>query len=112
MKLSNTSIDKDDEITVEVTVKNTGEIDGDEVVQLYIHDKKASVEREEKSLKGFARVSLKAGESKSVTCKIDKSHLAFYDVKSKSWLVEPGEFDVLVGNSSKNILLNGTFKIK
>ncbi len=112
LKLSNTSIGKNEEITVEVTVKNTGKVDGDEIVQLYIHDKKASVEREVKSLKGFARVSLKAGESKTVTFKIDKSALAFYDIKKKEWVAEPGEFDVLVGNSSRDIRLKETFDYK
>jgi len=110
--LSKRNIDKEDDLIVEVTVKNTGKIDGDEIVQLYISDKKASVEREEKSLKGFKRVSLKAGESKTISIKIDRSDLAFYDVKSKSWIVEPGKFEVLIGNSSRNILLNDTFTLK
>ena len=111
LKLSKTSMNKEDELEVEVTIKNTGKVDGDEIVQLYISDKEASVKREVKSLKGFTRVSLKAGESKTVSLKIDKSALSFYDVKSKSWVVEPGEFEVLVGNSSRNILLNDTFKV-
>ncbi len=111
LKLSKTSMNKEDELIVGLTVKNSGKVDGDEIVQLYISDKEASVEREAKSLKGFARVSLKSGESKTVSMKIDKSALAFYDVKSKSWVVEPGEFEVLVGNSSRNILLNQKFKI-
>ena len=94
---------------LELTVKNTGEVEGDEIVQLYISDKEASVEREVKSLKGFARVSLKPGESKTVSMKIDRSALSFYDVDSKSWVVEPGEFEVLVGNSSRNIFLKNSF---
>ena len=101
-------MNKDDELTIELTVTNTGDMDGDEVVQLYISDKEASVEREVKSLKGFKRVSLNPGESKTVSMKIDKSALSFYDVDSKSWVVEPGEFEVLVGNSSRNIILNQT----
>lgn len=110
LKLSKTSMSKDDELTIEVTVKNTGKVTGDEIVQLYISDKEASVEREVKSLKGFKRVSLKAGESKTVSMSIDKSALSFYDVDSKSWVVEPGEFEVLIGNSSRNILLSQKFK--
>jgi len=55
---------------------------------------------------------LKAGESKQVTLTIDKSTLSFYDVDSKSWLVEAGKFEVLVGNSSRNILLKETFNVK
>jgi len=112
LKLSAKSMKQDGEIEVSLKVKNTGEMDGDEVVQLYVHDVKASVEREAKSLKGFARVSLKAGESKTVTFKIDKSHLSFYDIKKKEWVAEPGEFDVLAGNSSRNILLKDTFILK
>ena len=95
-----------------VTVKNSGEMAGDEVVQLYIHDVKASVEREVKSLKGFARVSLQAGESKTVSMKIDKTALAFYDVNSKSWVVESGLFEVLIGSSSRDILLKKIFNVK
>jgi len=110
LKLSKTSMHKEDELIVEVTVKNSGNVD--EIVQLYISDKEASVEREVKSLNGFARVSLKAGESKTVSMKLDKSALSFYDVGSKLWIVEPGEFEVLIGNSSRNILLQETFNIK
>lgn len=64
-----------------------------------------------KLLKGFARVSLKPGERKIVSMKIDKSALAFYDVDSKSWVVEPGEFEVLIGNSSRNILLKNYLQL-
>ena len=112
LKLSKDSMTESDSLFVKVTITNTGKIDGDEIVQLYISDKESSVEREVKSLKGFTRVSLKAGESKNVTMKIDKSALSFYDVDSKSWVVEPGEFEVLVGNSSRNILLKKIFEFK
>jgi beta-glucosidase len=112
LKMSDSSMNKEDSLTVELTVKNTGNVKGDEIVQLYIHDKKASVEREIKSLKGFQRVSLEAGESKTVSMKIDKSVISFYDVNSKMWVVELGEFEVLVGNSSRNILLKQTFTVK
>lgn len=112
LKLDKKVINKNDSLIIEFTIKNVGEIEGDEIVQLYISDKKASVERESKSLKGFKRINLKSGESKSVSMIIDKSALSFYDVVSKSWVVEPGEFEVLIGNSSRNILLKDTFKIK
>ena len=94
-----------DELAVELTVKNIGKVKGDEVIQLYISDKEVSVERELKSLKGFKWVSLKTGESKMASMKIDKTALSFYDVDSGLWVVEIGEFEVLVGNSSRNILL-------
>lgn len=111
LKLSEASMGKEDELAVELSVTNTGEIEGDEIVQLYISDKEASVEREVKSLKGFQRVSLEPGESKTVSMKIDKADLAFFDVDKKSWVVEPGEFEVLVGNSSRNIMLNQAFSV-
>ena len=87
-------------------------MDGDEVVQLYIHDEIASVEREVKALKGFERVSLKAGESKKVSFKIDKSHLSFFDTASKKWVAETGKFEVLIGSSSKDIRLKQQFNLK
>jgi len=111
LRINKTSMGRDDELTIELTLKNTGKVDGAEVVQLYIHDKKSSVEREVKSLKGYKRVHLKVGESKTVSLKVDRSALEFYDMKSKSWVVESGEFEILIGNSSRNILLKKTFEI-
>jgi len=112
LKLSSKNMNQDDELEISLKVKNSGEMDGDEVVQLYIHDVKASVDREVKSLKGFQRVSLKSGESKTISMKIDKSDLAFYDVKDKKWVAEPGKFEVLIGASSRDIRLKKEFKLK
>jgi len=112
LKLSAKTLTLDGELEISLQVKNTGKRDGDEIVQLYIHDKKASVEREVKSLKGFQRVSLKTGESKTVMMKIDKSDLAFYDIENQKWLAEPGEFEVLIGASSRDIRLIGEFELK
>ncbi len=112
IKLSSEKISQNDTLEISLTVTNTGKVDGDEVVQLYISDTKASVEREVKSLKGFARVSLKAGESKTVSFKVDKSHLSFYDVKKKEWVAEPGGFEILIGASSRDIRLKNKFVLK
>jgi len=112
IKLSSEKMMQNDTLEVSLIVKNTGNVDGDEVVQLYISDKKASVEREVKSLKGFARVSLKTGESKAVTFKITKKDLSFYDVKNKAWKAEKGKFEVLIGASSRDIKLKKTFSLK
>ncbi len=112
IKLSSSIMSRDGSIDVSFTVTNSGNVDGDEVVQMYISDKKASVEREVKSLKGFKRVSLKAGESKEVTFTIDKSALSFYDVKNKTWRAEKGKFEVLIAASSRDIRLNSEFKLK
>jgi beta-glucosidase len=110
--LDKKNIGTEDTLKVSVTIKNSGKMDGDEVVQLYISDKEASVDREVKSLKEFKRINLKAGESKTISFSIDRSALAFYDVKAKKWTVEPGEFEVLIGNSSRNILLKESFNVK
>jgi beta-glucosidase len=112
LKLSTEKMMQNDTLEVSLTVKNTGNIDGEEVVQLYISDKKASVEREVKSLKGFARVSLKTGESKPLTFKITKKDLAFYDVKNKAWKAEKGKFEILIAASSRDIKLKKGFSLK
>ena len=90
-----------------VNVKNTGKRVGVEVVQLYIRDLVSSVTRPVKELKGFARVELKPGETKTVALEITPESLAFYDVNLK-YVVEPGEFAIMVGNSSRDADLQKT----
>ena len=92
-----------DKITFTVSVKNTGKVDGAEVVQLYISDLKSSLPRPLKELKGFDKVYLKAGESKDVSITIDKSALSFFDPVKHDWVAEPGDFEALVGSSSSDI---------
>lgn len=112
LKLNKKSMQKEGEISIELTVKNSGKVAGDEVIQLYIHDVSSEIDRPIKELKGFKKLSLKPGESKIAKFKIDKKALSYYDVKSKSWVVESGDFEVLIGNSSKNILLKETFTVQ
>ncbi|MCD8183218.1 MAG: glycoside hydrolase family 3 C-terminal domain-containing protein [Bacteroides sp.] len=112
LKLAQKEIGKDGTVDVSVKVTNTGERDGVEIVQLYIRDKFSCVTRPVKELKDFARVALKAGESKVVNFKITPDKLAFYDLKMKK-TVEPGEFIVMVGASSDDKeLLTETFAVK
>jgi beta-glucosidase len=87
------------EFTVSVEVKNTGTVAGEEVVQLYLTDKVASVTRPVKELKGFEKIMLKPGESKMVHFRIGEKELGFYDERG-TFIVEPGEFEVMVGGSS------------
>lgn len=87
-------------LRVSVDVKNVGEISGDEIVQLYISDKYSSVTRPVKELKGFKRVSLNAGELKEIIFELDKSAFAYYDAEM-NYIIEAGQFDILVGNSSR-----------
>ena len=102
----------DDTVHVQVSVTNTGSMAADEVVQLYVSDKKASVEREKKALKGFRRVHIKPGKQVRVTFELTGKDMAFYDVMGRKWCTEPGEFDVLIGSSSRDIRLSGKFRLR
>jgi beta-glucosidase len=97
---------------VSVDIKNTGKVKGDEVAQLYINDKEASVPRPPKELKGFSRVTLEPGETKTVTMKLNPRDFAFWDPASNNWKVEPGDFEIMVGSSSRDIKLNQTLVLK
>lgn len=92
-----------EQITVTVPVKNMGNREGKEVVQLYIRDKKSSVERPVKELKGFCKVSLKPGEEKEVSFTIDRSALSYFDAGSHQWVAEPGAFEAIVAASATDI---------
>lgn len=98
------------EFTVSVEVKNTGSLAGEEVVQLYLTDKVASITRPVKELKGFEKIMLKPGETKVVRFRIGKEELGFYD-ENGTFLVEPGEFGVMAGGSSAEGL-TGSFWLK
>ena len=97
--------------TVKCTVKNEGNVDGEEVVQLYIKDVISSVETPHMLLKGFQRINLKAGESKEVTFKLGFQELSLYNMDMKQ-VVEPGKFKVMVGAASTDIRLDGEFEVK
>lgn len=112
LRSSANSMSADGTLTFTVNVKNTGSHTGSEVVQLYIHDIKSSVDRPYKELKGFAKVNLKPGESRDVEISIDKRALSFYDEQSRDWKAEPGKFEALVGNASDNLPLKTTFELK
>lgn len=90
-------------ISVSINVKNTGKTDGKEVVQLYASKSDSKVTRAAKELKGFKKVFLKAGSSQPVTIQVPVKELAYYDVASKKWIVEPGKYTLSLGNSSRDI---------
>lgn len=102
VKLDSKTMSPDGQITVTIPVTNTGNRDGIEVVQLYIRDVVGSIARPVKELKGFQRLSLKAGETATATFTIDASKLKFYNYDLKE-VVEPGEFDVMVGPNSREL---------
>lgn len=110
LTLSSKSLNQDGSITVKFTLKNDGKYAGEEVVQLYLRDKVASLVRPVKELKDFTKILLKPGESKEITFVIDKEKLSFYN-KNLDWVAEPGEFDLMIGTASDNIKLNDTFQL-
>lgn len=99
-------------LKVSVEVANTGSVDGAEVLQLYIADPEASVDRPAKELKGFEKVFLKAGEKKTVTFEIDAEDLSYFDAEKHEWVAEPGEFQALLGSSSEDIKAMVSFQLK
>ncbi len=99
LRVSPASIHPEGETTVSVDVTNTGSRAGDEVAQLYIRDRVSSVTRPIKQLKGFERVHLRPGETRTVKFKLTPAELGFYNV-DMHWVVEPGTFDIMVGSSS------------
>ena len=95
---------------VKADIKNTGKRAGEEVVELYVGPEHCSVPRPLKELKGFGKVLLAPGETKTVSIPLNERAFQFYDPEKKQWTLEPGVFDVLVGASSRDIRLKGTIK--
>ncbi len=93
----------DGKLTVKVTVKNTGAREGQEVVQFYISDKKSSLPRPVKELKGFQKIKLAPGESKEVSFTVNKEALSFFDDARHTWVAEPGKFEVIIAASATDI---------
>ncbi|MBV9962762.1 MAG: beta-glucosidase BglX [Parafilimonas sp.] len=108
--LSKTTISGTEGLTATVTVSNTGNYDGEEVVQLYLHDKVASITPPVKELKGFQKIFLKKGETKQVVFNINHSDLMFYG-KDLQLVAEPGEFEVMTGPNSRDVRMT-TFTLK
>jgi beta-glucosidase len=99
LQLSSSSVSRNGSLNASVTVTNTGSRTGDEVVQLYIHDPVASISQPVRRLRGFERVTLTPGQSRTVTFTLDKSDFGFYDNRGR-FVVEPGQIDVFAGTSS------------
>ena len=112
LTLSADEITADDTLTATVTITNTGDRVGKEIVQLYIGDSKSSLPRPIKELKGFEKIELQPGESKSVTFAITKDALSFYDDRVGEWCAEPGKFTIYIGSSSADTRLTKSFKLK
>jgi beta-glucosidase len=112
LKLSADSIKDTDKLTVSFKVKNTGDRDGAEVCELYVADKESTIYRPVKELRGFKKVFIKAGEEAEVSIELDKRAFAFFNVNTNDWFVESGDFDILVGASSRDIKLSATVSVE
>ena len=109
--VSSTSIRSGETLTVTVSVKNTGTREGQEVVQLYVSDKKSSLPRPVKELKGFRKVKLAPGETKEVSFTIDREALSYFDDARHAWVAEPGKFEVLIAASAADIKGKAAFEL-
>ena len=105
LMLSADQITDKDQLNVKLTVTNTGKLTGKEVIQLYVVDKHSSLQRPYKELKGFSKVELAPGESKQVTFNLSSRDFSYYSKVYDRWIAESGEFEVLIGASSRDIRL-------
>ncbi|MFA5094735.1 MAG: glycoside hydrolase family 3 C-terminal domain-containing protein, partial [Candidatus Omnitrophota bacterium] len=113
LSIAPVSVARDDmNIEVSFDVKNTGRMEGAEIAQLYVSDPESGADRPPRELKGFRKVFLKPGETRKVVIKLDKRSLAFYSVSRKDWVAESGEFEVIVGSSSRDARLIGKFTLE
>ena len=110
-RLDNARVADDNPLLVEVDITNIGDHEGAEVVQIYAHDVEASVERPPKELVGFEKVYLKPRETKTVRILIDAMDLGFYDANQHDWLLEPGEFTLMIGTSSRHLPISIPIKL-
>jgi beta-glucosidase len=110
LQISPAKIDPSGTVKVSCTVKNTGDREGDEVVQLYFHQETSSVTTYELNLCGFERIHLKSGETKTVTMELPASELQIISRNGKR-IVEPGSFKVMLGSGSEDLRLTGSFEV-
>ncbi len=112
LRVDKEAMDDTDHMDVTVDVTNTGNVFGKEIVQLYVADKVSTPIRPEKELKGFEKIALLPGETKSVRFTLDKRAFAYWNVELHDWHVESGEFELLVGKSSREIVLQKTVTVR
>jgi beta-glucosidase len=112
LRVSPASIEDARSVSVQLKIKNVGRTAGKEVVQLYIRELRPKVVRPEKELKAFVKVALQPGEEKTVGFQLESRDLAYYDVRLNDWVVSPGQFELLVGASSRDLPLRQTIEVR
>src|SRR5688572_7470548 len=111
LRLSAKSLTPNELLKVRVDVTNTGKVAGKEVIQLYVRDVKSTVARPQKELKAFSKVELAPKQTKTITLTLDREAFWFFDVTRNTWTTEPGEFEILIGASSRDIRLSEAFTL-
>jgi beta-glucosidase len=111
LRLSAKSMTPNELLEVKVDITNTGKVAGKEIVQLYVRDVKATVARPEKELKAFTKVELAPGQTRSVMFTLDREGFWYFDVLKHTWATEPGDFEIMVGSSSRDIHLRDVFTL-
>jgi beta-glucosidase len=111
LRLSAKSITPNELLEVQVDITNTGNVAGKEIVQVYVRDLKSTVARPEKELKAFSKVDLAPGQTRTLTFPLDREAFWYFDVVSNAWMTEPGDFEILVGSSSRDIHLRDVFTL-
>lgn len=111
LKLSSREMDDEKELKVTFKVKNTGDVDGAEVAQVYVSDAESTVYKAPQELKGFEKIFLRAGEEKQVTITLDRRAFAYYDADLNDWNVEDGVYHIFVAASSRDVRLKGSVKV-
>jgi beta-glucosidase len=111
LKLSSSDITENDQLQVTLTVINSGKVKGKEVIQLYVADKESTVQRPVQELKAFDKIELEPGESKEVSLTLNNRDFSYYSKVYDRWLAESGEFDILIGSSSRDIRLKGSLNL-
>ena len=112
LKLSKKKIKDTEELVASFKIKNTGKLAGSEIAQLYVKDCESTIFRPEKELRGFKKIYLEPGEEKTVEITLSKRAFAYYNVNISDWHVESGDFEILVGASSRDIRLNAKLKVE
>ena len=111
MQIMNSPFPRDQMLEIRCDIRNTGAVAGKEIVQVYVRDIASTLVRPEKELKAFTKVSLAPGESQTVTFTLDQEAFHYYNPAQNGWIVEPGEFEILIGTSSKDIRLQATAEL-
>ena len=112
LQIDKNKITDQETLNLSLKVKNTGEVYGKEVVQLYVSDPESTVIKAQKELKEFAKVELEPGQEKIVEFELDKRAFAYYNTEIEDWYVESGDYQILIGSSSRDIRLKDTVKVK